>query len=72
MSWMRRNMTDVEKKLITRSENVNWMISADETTKDYLLQKKRICLNYDRIRIVQYIPIIRCFNCQAFGHMKNK
>ena len=66
--------SDIEiiKKLTTKSGNCNWLLEADSKTKEILLKKKRICINFERIRIVSYIPIIRCRKCQQYGHIQYK
>ena len=60
------------RKQITRAGNHNWIISVDDKGRALLLTRKRICIDFERIRIVDYIPIIRCFKCQKFGHVISK
>ena len=35
------------------------------------MERKRICINFERVRVVEYIQIVRCFKCQQFGHRSN-
>lgn len=48
------------------------MLDVDCETKDRLLAKKRVCIDLERYRIVQFVTIVRCFKCQAFGHMSGR
>ena len=63
---------EIERKLVTKAGNHNWVINVDERAKSYLLARKRICIDYERIRVVEYIQITRCYRCQKFGHTSYK
>lgn len=64
------NTTDFEiiRSIKTRQDKFNWLIDIDKFGKEVLLEKKRICLDFERYRIVEYLPIIRCFKCHHFEH----
>lgn len=36
-----------------------------------LLDRKRLCVDFDRYRVVEYVQIVRCFRCQSYGHMSS-
>lgn len=59
----------IVRKITTKAGNVNWILDVDDVTKEWLLFKKRICINFERYRVAEYINIIRCYKCQEFGHM---
>lgn len=56
------------KKITTKQNRVNWLIDVNTEGRDLLLSKKRICLDFERYRVVEFVSIIRCFKCQQFGH----
>lgn len=62
---------EIVRKIKTKMGKVNWLIDVDEKGRDWLINLKRICVDFDRYRVVNYINIIRCFNCQAYGHYAN-
>ena len=62
---------ELERKLNTKSGNNNWLINVDEKSMKFI-DNKRLCINFERYRLVKYIPIIRCYGCQQFGHTKSK
>lgn len=47
----------------------NWVIDVDEASRKILLNRKSVCIEFERYRIVDYVQINRCYKCQAFGHM---
>lgn len=59
------------RKIDTRQGKVNWLLDVDQDGKQILLRLRRICLDYERYRVVEFISITRCFKCQKFGHMAN-
>lgn len=59
----------IVRKISTKLGKINWVLDVDVDTKEWLLSRKRICFNFTRYRIVEYVNIIRCFRCQAYGHM---
>lgn len=63
---------EIMKKIKTRNDKVNWLIDVDDQVKKLLLEKKRICVDYDRYRVVEFVNIVRCFKCQAFGHVASR
>lgn len=56
------------KNIKTRNGKVNWLIDVDRNCRDHLIQRKRICVDFERYRVVDFVSITRCFKCQAFGH----
>lgn len=67
--------TDVEvrviRKIETKMGKVNWLLDIDADCKKVLLNMKRICVDYERYRVVEFVSITRCFKCQKYGHMAN-
>lgn len=64
------NQVDFEiiRQIKTRNGKTNWLIDVDGTGKEILLAKRRICIDFERYRIVEFLPIVRCFKCQQYGH----
>lgn len=62
----------VVKRIDTRMGKVNWLLDVDRKTRECLLNRKRVCIEYERYRVVQHITMVRCFKCQVFGHMTGK
>lgn len=52
----------------TKQGKINWLLDVDKDSKKLLLAKRRICLDYERYRVVEFVPIVRCYKCQAYGH----
>lgn len=65
---------DVEiiRCIVTRAGKANWMIGVGKEVAQFLIKKRRICIDLERYRVVGFVPIIRCFNCQTFGHIASK
>lgn len=63
---------EIVKGIKTRNGKINWLIDVDSRSKEMLLQMKRVCIDYDRYRVVEFISINRCFKCQVFGHIASK
>lgn len=59
------------RKIETRQGKNNWLIDVDMESKSMLLEKKRICIDFERYRVVEFISIMRCFKCQKFGYLVN-
>lgn len=59
---------EVIRRFNTRQEKFNWLIDVDVESAGYLLDRRRICINLERYRIVEHIQILRCYRCQKFGH----
>lgn len=59
------------RKIPTKQNKNNWLIDVDADGKAQLLERKKICLDYERYRMVEYIPVTRCFKCQQYGHFAN-
>lgn len=58
----------VIRSIKTRNGRLNWLIDVDKNGRDHLIQRRRLCIDFDRYRVVDFVPITRCFKCQAFGH----
>lgn len=69
-SIMKKHELEIKivKKIPTRMGKNNWLIDLDAQSKSFLLAKKRMCIDFERYRVVEYISIMRCFKCQAYGH----
>lgn len=37
-----------------------------------VLDLRRICIDFNRYIIVEYLQIIRCFKCQGYGHISSR
>lgn len=59
---------EIVRKTKTRQGATNWLIDVDNKGKDWLLAMKRICIDFNRYRVVNFINVTRCFKCQQFGH----
>lgn len=62
---------ELVKKYATRTGKMNWILDVDLDSFAYLVNRKRLCINCERYRVVQHIQIQRCFKCQTFGHLSN-
>lgn len=62
----------IVRKINTKAGKINWLLDVDNDLKEYLIAKRRICIDLERYRLVEFSPIIRCFKCQGFGHMSNR
>lgn len=51
------------------NDNTNYIIDVDNYTKGVLLERGKIIINYNRIRIGNYVNITRCFRCQRYDHV---
>lgn len=63
---------EVVRHYPTRSGMENWIVDVDPEGADFLVERRRVCIDLERYRIVSFVPIIRCHKCQAFGHMRQK
>lgn len=63
---------DIIRHYPTRSGKENWIIDVDEASAELLLMRRRICVNLERYRVVEFVQILRCFRCQAFGYVASK
>lgn len=61
----------VVRKIETRAGRNNWLIDLDMESKRALLSAKRVCIDFDRYRIVEFVSIMRCYRFQKFGHISN-
>lgn len=59
---------DIIRQIKTGNGMINWLVETDLRGKEVLLQRRRICLDFGRYRMVEFRSIIRCFKCQQFGH----
>lgn len=59
------------RKIDTRMGKHNWLVDVDAESKKALLSSKRICIDFERYRVVEFVSIMRCFRCQKFGHLAN-
>lgn len=63
---------EVVRHYPTRRGMENWIVDVDMEGADFLLERKRVCIDLDRYRIVRFVPIVRCYRCQAYGHVSQK
>lgn len=59
---------EIIKKIPTKSGKVNWLVGVRGGLSRILISRRRICIDMERYRVVDFIPVVRCFNCQEFGH----
>lgn len=59
---------EIIRPIKTRTGITNWLIDVDSSGKKILLNTKRACIDFERYRLVEFVPIIRCYKCQAFDH----
>lgn len=62
----------VIRKIQTKQGKNNWLLDVDSDCKNFLLDKRRVCLDFERYRVVEFISIVRCFRCQKFGDLANR
>lgn len=62
----------VIRKVPTKQGKTNWLLDVESDSKNPLLDKKRICIDFERYHVVEFVSITRCYKCQKFGHMANK
>lgn len=60
------------RKIPTKQGKNNWLLDVDTESKKFLLDKRRVCLDFERYRVVEFISIMRCFRCQKFGFLANR
>lgn len=63
---------DVVRKIGTRMGKVNWVLDVDNDVFRCLIGRRRICIDFNRYRIVEFLQIIRCFKCQGYGHLSSR
>lgn len=64
-----RECMDIVRHYPTKSGKENWVLDVDDKSAELLISGRRICINLERYRVVRFVPIVRCFRCQAFGHV---
>lgn len=47
---------------------VNIVAEVDPKIREILLASGRVFIDYDSCRVVDYLHVTRCFNCQGYGH----
>lgn len=60
------------QKIKTRNNRYNLLNDVDNIYKGYLLQNKRMCINFDRYGVVEFILITQYYKFQAFGHFASE
>lgn len=63
---------EVIRKYNTRAGKINWVLDVDNDCFSCLMEKKRLCIDFDRYRVVEYVQIVRCYKCQAYGHTSTR
>lgn len=63
---------EVVRKIPTRAGRVNWVVDVDDESFASLIERRRLCIDFDRFRVVEYIQIMRCYKCQEYGHMASR
>lgn len=61
----------IVRKIETRMGKHNWLIDVDQDSRKALLEARRICIDFERYRIVEFVSIMRCYRCQKFGHFSS-
>lgn len=60
---------EIVKSFLNMNKTKNYIIDVNNTTKQVLIEKSKIIIQYNRVRIQNYVPINRCYKCQQFGHV---
>lgn len=47
----------------------NWIVECTSRIREELLKRGRIYVEYASCRVVDYLQISRCYQCQAYGHI---
>lgn len=63
---------EVVRHYPTRQGKENWIVDVDVEGANFLIERRRVCVDMDRYRIVRFVPIVRCYRCQAYGHVSNR
>lgn len=67
-----RREIDIVRKIDTRMGKVNWVLDVDNEVFRCLTERKRICIDFSRYRVVEFLQITRCFKCQGYGHISSR
>lgn len=69
-----QDVKENSRKTISRpkSKSYQLMIELEEPSANLLLSQARLHISLASCRITNYAPIIRCNNCQLFGHTQDK
>ncbi|KAG8176157.1 hypothetical protein JTE90_012410 [Oedothorax gibbosus] len=60
---------DIFKSFPNNNGSKNYIIDVNNKTKAILLDLSKIIINYNRVKIQNYVQVSRCFKCQKFGHV---
>lgn len=63
---------DIIRRITTKAGKTNWLIGVSKEVSQFVIKRRRICIDLERYRVVEFVPIIRCYNCQTFGHVASK
>ena len=68
------NIASTDIKAIIRltirgSTFVNWVLEVKPVVRNKICKLSRVYINWTSVRVTDYIRILRCYNCQRFGHM---
>lgn len=56
-------------RLLKKDQRVTGaLLETDALTFEYLIQRQRVNIGWDRCRIVEDVNVLRCFNCSEYGH----
>lgn len=67
-----RSDIEITRKIKTRNSRTNFLLDVYMEVGNQLISKKRVCIDMERYRVVDFFLIIRCFRCQTFGHMPSR
>lgn len=53
-----------------KSQNglTNYILETSGTLRSYLIEKEKINIGFNRVRVEDAIPLTQCFHCLKFGH----
>lgn len=59
-------------KVYNREQADNVFVQVDPFTWKCLIEKRGICIKWEKLLVSNHVPVIRCFNCQGYGHQASK
>lgn len=51
------------------ADTSNWIVECSPQIRENLIRLGRVYLNYSSCKVKDYLVVVRCFNCQEYGHL---
>lgn len=77
-----KNFTDEEQKSVakiirrtkihSREDSANVTVQVDCRIWKQLIDRRYLNVQWEKVLMTNYVPVLRCFNCQRFGHTAEK